>query len=67
MVDACCIIVAAAGGVGERVVGVVNLLEFAGALDTFGGVGGYAVGVCPQGCSGEVSVIVTENWRYDMM
>jgi hypothetical protein len=52
VVDACGVVVAAAGGVGERIIGVVYLLEFAGALGAFGGVGGYAVGVGAEGRSG---------------
>jgi hypothetical protein len=52
VVDACGVIVPAPGGVGERIVGVVNLLEFAGAFCTFWGIGGYAVGVGAESCSG---------------
>jgi hypothetical protein len=52
MVDACGVVVATARGVRERVVCVVNLLEFTSTLSAFGGVGGYAVGVGAEGCSG---------------
>ena len=45
MVSARGVVVAAAGGVGEREVGVVDLLEFLGAGRAFGGVGGDAVGM----------------------
>jgi len=45
MVDAGGVVVAAAGGLGECVVGVVYELEFSGSFGAFGGVGGDAVGV----------------------
>ena len=46
------IVVAAAGGLREGVVGVIYLLEFLGAGGAFGGVGGDAVGVGFQCLSG---------------
>ena len=45
MVDACGVVVSAAGGLGEGVVGVVYELEFAGSFGAFWRVGGDAVGV----------------------
>lgn len=52
MVGARGVVVAAARGVAERVVGVVYLLEFFGAGGAFGGVGGDAVGVGFERLSG---------------
>lgn len=49
---ACGVVVPAAGCVREGVVGVVYLLEFLGAGGAFGGVGGDAVGVRFECCSG---------------
>ena len=51
MVDSGGVVVAAAGRVGEGVVGVVYALEFLGAGGAFGGVGGDAVRVGFQGLS----------------
>lgn len=51
MVCACGVVVSAARGVGEGVVGVVYLLEFLGTGRAFWGVGCYAVGVGFQGLS----------------
>jgi hypothetical protein len=45
------VVVGAAGGVGEGVVGVVYLLEFLGAGGAFGGIGRDSVGVVFQGLS----------------
>jgi hypothetical protein len=45
VVDACGVVVSAAGGLREGVVGVVYELEFAGSFGTLWGVGGDAVGV----------------------
>ena len=45
MVGARGVVVTAAGGVAERVIGVIYPLEFLGAGWTFRGVGGNAVGV----------------------
>jgi len=53
MIDACGVVVFAARGVGECIVGVVYDLEFAGSLGTFWRVGGDAVGVGFESCSGE--------------
>jgi hypothetical protein len=46
VVDSCGVVVSAAGGLREGVVGVVYELEFAGSFGAFWGVGGDAVGVC---------------------
>ena len=51
MVSARGVVVAATGGVREREVGVVDLLEFLGAGGTFGRVGGDAVGMGFKGLS----------------
>lgn len=59
MVGARSIVFAAAGGVGECVVGVVNELELARSLAAFWGVVGHAVGVCLQRCS--VGMLVTSR------
>jgi hypothetical protein len=45
VVDPGGVVVAAAGGVRERVVGVVYYLELAGSFRAFWGVGGDAVGM----------------------
>lgn len=54
VVDAGGVVVAAAGWVGECVIGVVYDLEFARPFGAFWGVGGDAVGVGFQGCSERV-------------
>lgn len=54
MVDSCGVVVSSSRGVGERVVGVVYLLELAGACCALWGVGGDAVGVSAESCSGWV-------------
>jgi len=48
MVDACLVIIAAAGRIGEGVIGIVYLLELASAFCAFWRIGGDAVGVCFQ-------------------
>jgi hypothetical protein len=50
------IVVAAASGVAECIVGVVYLLEFLGSRNALGGVGRDAVGVVLQGCSMDLLV-----------
>jgi hypothetical protein len=45
VVDSCGVVIFAAGGFREGVVGVVNELEFAGPFFAFWRVGGDAVGV----------------------
>ena len=65
MVCACRVVVLAARGVGEGVVGVVYLLEFFGPGRAFWGVRCYAVGVGFQGLpvfEGEVLVTGFRNW-----
>lgn len=52
MVDARGVVVLAARGFRQSVVGVVYELEFAGSFVAFGGVGGDAVGVRFECCSG---------------
>lgn len=52
------VVVFAPRGVGEGVVGVVDLLEFFGARAAFGGAFGDAVGVMAQG----LSVVVVSGW-----
>jgi len=61
VVGACRVVVSTAGGVGEREVGVVYELEFAGSFGAFWGIGWDAVGVGFEGCSGELSVITSKE------
>lgn len=51
---ACGIVVSAARGLGEGIIGVVYDLEFSSSFSTFWGVGGDAVGVGFECSSGEV-------------
>lgn len=55
------VVVFAAGGVGEGVVGVVYELEFAGSFCAFWRVGGNAVGVGFESCSGRELVGEVES------
>lgn len=52
MVYTCGVVVLAASGVGEGIVGVVYELEFTGAFLSFGGAFWNAVGVSFECCSG---------------
>lgn len=58
------VVVSAAGGVGEGVVGVVYLLEALGASGAFRGVGGNTVRVVFEGCSKERSAAVLYRGEY---
>jgi hypothetical protein len=49
VVDACGVVVAATAFVRQGVVGVIDLLELAGAFGAFWRVRGYAIGVGFQG------------------
>ena len=55
------VVVAATGGVGEGVVGVIYELEFAGSFGAFWGVGRDAVRMCSESCSGEALAAISEE------
>ena len=65
MVGACGVVVSTAGGVGEREVGVVYELEFAGSFGAFWGIGWDAVGVGFEGCSEELLVTASKEDEGD--
>jgi hypothetical protein len=61
----CHVVVAASGLVGERVVGVVDLLEFLGPGLSLGTVGGDAVGVVAEGLSVRRGMMLVLKGRCD--
>ena len=56
MEGTCSVVVASSRGVGKRVIGVIDALEFSGPRWTLGGVGGDSVGVGFEGGAVDVSV-----------